>query len=281
MYVKPTLLQALKYVDSSINQASDRIASGKKINSALDDPIGFNRITQTKASVSETAIKLNTLDYGIDRLDARDQVLGSMQDTLMRFQELATMASSGIHQLKDLGPEMAALKEALISLGNSRDASGLMFAGTATTAPFVKDAVTGVVSYAGSTTENVIDVDGVKLNGSIDGTPLMDAFTAIDDILTTIAGGTAPTSAQVATVQAAIGTVVDTRTAAAAQAAGANNIKTALQSRSDRETDEVSRLESADMTAETIRLTEGQKHYEAILKVTGMELNRRRLMDFI
>ena len=281
MYIKPNLLQALTRVDTGINQATDRIASGKRINSALDDPIAFNRITSTKASVSETGIKLSTLDYGIGRLEARDQVLGSMQDTLMRFQELATMASSGIHRLADLAPEMASLKEALISLGNTSDASGLMFAGTASTAPFVKDPVTGVVSYAGAVTENVIDVDGVKLNGSINGTPLMAAFNAIDSVLATMAGGTPPTAAEVGSVQAAIGVLVDTRTGAAAQAAGATNIKSALTARSDRESEEVSRMEEADMTTETIRLTEGQKHYEAILKVTGMELNRRRLMDFI
>lgn len=281
MYIRPNIFSALRTTDADIVNAQSRIATGKRINSAIDDAIGFNRVTHTKASISATGIKLSTLEYGLDRLHARDQVLGSMQDTLMRFQELATMASTGINQLKDIEPEMRALKDALFSLANTRDAGGLMFAGTATAQPFVKDPVTGAVSYAGSATANVIDVDGVQINGSVSGAPLMNVFTAIEDVLASSAAGTPPSPAMVAAVQTAVETLVDMRTSAGAQAAGASNIKAALTARSDREQEEVSKLESADLTAETIRMTQGQKAYEAILKVTGMELNRRRLMDYL
>lgn len=282
MFVKPTLLQALGTTDAQINDASKKIATGKKINSALDDPITFNRITTTKASVSETGIKLNTLEYGIDRLDARDSVLSSMQDTVMRFQELATMASTGIHKLTDILPEMRSLKESMISLANTSDASGLMFAGTAiNVTPFVKDPVTGAVSYAGSTAEHMVEVEGVRLNGSINGAPFIAVFDAMDNVINSMTASTAPSAAMVADVKGSLETLISARTNAAAQAAGANMIKAALTARSDRESGEVSKMEDADITKETIKLTEGQKHYEAILKITGMELNRRRLMDFL
>lgn len=281
MDIRPSIFSALRSIDADIVDAQTRIATGKRVNSAIDDAIGFNRIIHTQASISTSAIKLSTLEYGLDRLHARDQVLGSMQDALMRFQELATMASTGINQLQDIEPEMRALKDALLSLANSKDAGGLMFAGTSTATPFVKDPVTGVVSYVGSTVANVIDVDGVRIHGSAVGTPLMTMFAAIDDVLASTSAGTPPPPALVTAVQGAVDALVDMRTAAGAQAAGASNIKAALTARRDREREEVSRLESADLTAETIRLKEGQRAYEAVLKVTGMELSRRRLMDYL
>lgn len=278
--VKPTLLQNLNRVDNQITQASNRISTGKRVNSALDDPIAFNRIAATRASVSQTAIKLNTLEYGIGRVDARDQVLDSMQETMMRFQELASMASSGIHKLTDIEPEMRALRETMISLANTKDASGLMFAGTSSVTPFVKD-MSGSVVYVGSLSENVIDIDGVKLSGSVSGVPLLNAFAAMESVLANVNAGVPPSVVQVANVQNSVETILGMRTSAAAQAAGAVHIRNSLTARMDRETDQVNSMEAADETAEMIRYTEGQRQYEAILKVVGMELNRRRLMDYI
>jgi flagellin-like hook-associated protein FlgL len=281
MTIRPEIFSALRTTDAGIETAQTRIATGKRINSAIDDAIGFNRITHTQASISATSVKLNTLEFGLERLNARDQVLGSMQETVMRFQELATMASTGINQLRDIEPEMRALKDALFSLANTQDAAGRMFAGSSNAQPFVLDPVTGAVTYAGAPTANVIDVDGVRINGSVVGTPLLSVFGALENVLASTAAGTAPSPALVTAVQNAVETLVGMRTAAGAQAAGANNIKSALTARSDREQEEVSRLQSADLTVETIRLTEGQRAYEAILRMTGMELNRRRLMDFL
>jgi len=281
MLVKPNLLNNLRITDHDMNQATERISSGKRVASARDDALSFARITTTKTSISSTGIALSTIDYGLSRLESRDQVLGSMQESLMRFQELATMASGGIFNLKDIAPEMNALEQAMLSLANTKDASGLMFAGTGTTTPFTQDPLTKVVTYNGTATSQTIEVHGITMSGSIDGTPLMDAFNAMRAALANIAGGTPPTKAQVQAIGNAVETMVGLRTAGAAEGAAAQNIQKSLIFRRDIESEEVARLESADITEETIKLNEGQKQFEATLKVTSMEINRRRLMDYL
>lgn len=279
-YTQNTLLRALTYTNELKNQASDRISSGKKVASAIDDPIMFNRITETKASVSSTGIKLSILEEGMDRIDGRDSTLDSMQEALQRFQELATKASTGLYKVQDILPELKALKESMVSLGNTKDSRGFMFSGTTNNTPFVQDAF-GNVSYAGNMSANVIDIEGVKISGSIDGSPLVSVFSAVTSVINTMSGGNFPSVAQVGAVGNSVDTVGQLRTDSAAQAAAANMIKTSLTARTDRESSLIETMEAADTTAETIKFTEAKNHHEDILKITGTELNRKRLMDYI
>lgn len=279
-YAQTTLLRALDRTDTARTQASDRIASGKKINSAIDDPIMFNRITETKASVSTTAIKLSILDEGMDRVDARDSTLNSMQEALQRFQELTTKASTGMYKTQDILPELKALKDSMLSLSNTADSRGLMFAGSSLNTPFAADAA-GNVTYAGNTTPNIIDIEGVKMSGSVDGTPILQAFAAMTNVINTMNGGANPSIAQVTSVAGAVETLGQMRTDSAAQAAAANMIKTSLEARTDREGQSIENMESADIVAETLKFTESGNHYDDILKITGTELNRKRLLDYL
>lgn len=275
------MLSHLRSTDAVINNASERISTGKKVNSAKDDALAFSRITTTKTSISSAGIALSTLDYGMSRLDSRDQTLSSMQEGLMRFKELATLSAGGIYNLKDIQPEMASLEQAMVSLGNTQDASGLMFSGDSSATPFVQDPTTKAVTYAGSATAQVINVEGITISGTVSGTPLIQTFNAMRAVLNSVAAGTKPTIAQVDALGTALDTVVGLRTAGAAEGAAAQNIQQSITSRRDGETNEMSRLESADITEETIKLQDGNKQYEAMLKITGMDLSRRRLMDFI
>lgn len=279
-FTQNTLLRALTFTNDLKNQAADRISSGKKVASAIDDPIMFNRITETKASVSATGIKLSILEEGMDRIDGRDSTLDSMQEALQRFQELATKASTGLYKPQDILPELKGLKESMVSLANTKDSRGFMFAGTSNNTPFLQDAL-GNVSYAGNTSANLIDIEGVKIAGSIDGSPMLSVFSAVTNVINTMNAGNFPTIAQVGSLGTAVDTVGQLRTDSAAQAAAANMIKSSLTARTDRESTLIETMEAADPTEETIKFTEAKNHHEDILKITGTELNRKRLMDYI
>ncbi|MDO9179112.1 MAG: hypothetical protein Q7U16_12475 [Agitococcus sp.] len=281
MIIKPNLMTAMRTTSASIDVSAERISTGKRVNRAGDDPLAFSSITNTKTSISSAGISLSTLDYALNRNDGRDQLMASMQDSMMRFNELATMASGGFNKLTDIIPEMTAIEQAMVSMGNTTDASGQMFSGNSTIVPFVQNPVTSVVTYAGSAIDQTMSVEGITLSGAVAGTPLMAAFNAMRTVLVSMTAGTAPTMAMVQAVQASISTLVDFRTQGAAQASSATTIQTALTSRQDNEKMSVSRMQDADLTAETISMSEGQKQYEAIMKVTGMRLGQRRLMDFI
>jgi flagellin-like hook-associated protein FlgL len=281
MIIQPNLLTAMRVTTKAIDLSTERISTGQKVNRAGDDPLAFSSITNTKTSISTAGISLSTLDYALNRNDGRDQLMASMQDSMMRFNELTTMASGGFNKLTDIIPEMTSIEQAMVAMGNTTDASGQMFSGNSAVVPFVQNPATSVVTYAGSAVDQTMTVEGITLSGNIAGTPLMQAFNAMRTVLASMTAGTAPSAAMVQSVHDAVSTLVDIRTQGAAQASSATTIQTALTSRQDNEKSSVSRMQDADMTAETIKMSEGQKQYEAIMKVTGMRLSQHRLMDFI
>jgi flagellar hook-associated protein 3 FlgL len=278
MLIKPSIISAYARTSETMATASLRTSTGKRINSASDDPTGFNKLAVTKASLSTTGVNISSLEAGIGRTDARDQTLSSVQDAVDRFRELTTMAASGLNKLSDILPEMKSIAASVQSLGNTKDARGFMFAGTANTTPFTLDA-TGAVQYSGSGVSQQFTVEGITMSGSIDGSPLMDVFSAMGNVVNQMTAGTPPTTAQLDAVGLASETVLSLRTAGAAEAAGATRVVTALTARSDRESAEADSIEAADPTQELLNYTEGQKLQEAILKIMGTELNKRRLMD--
>ncbi|MCC5611134.1 hypothetical protein LC612_31365 [Nostoc sp. CHAB 5834] len=279
MLIKPNLITALNAASVKMDAASERISTGNRINRASDDPLGFNRMAVTQASISQTGVKVSVLQQGMERLDARDETLSSLQDVTSRFHELTMMASTGLNKLQDIMPEMKALEQAFFSLANSKDASGYMFSGTADTQPFVKTA--GVASYAGTTTPFSINVDGVTMSGAVDGTPLMAAFNAMRSTITTMEAGNPPATAQVDAVNASMENLLQMRTDGAAEGAAADQLLNALGMRKDREKTAVDRIRSADPTEEMMKLTENQKLHESVLKVMSVHLNQRRLMDYL
>lgn len=280
MLVKPNLLSSLSATNRDIDTASLRISTDKKLNKASDDPSAFSRVMVTQSSISRTAVNLNMLEHGMGRLDARDQTLGSMQEAVQRFQELATMASSGLYKSSDILPEMQSLEKAMVSLANTKDASGFLFSGTSGLQPFTQDAA-GVVAYQGSITPHTITVEGVTMSGSIDGSPLLGVFSAMRSVLSSMEAGTAVSTAQVGAVATGNETVLNLRTKGAAEASGAQMVMGSLGKRYDRERDEVDNLEKADLTTEMMNLTNAEKQREAILKVISMHLNQRRLFDYL
>lgn len=280
MLVKPSLITSLSTNQRNLDDASLRISTGKRLNRASDDPSGFSRVMITNASISRSSVSLNVLERGMDRLDGRDQVLGSLIDVTQRFQELATMASSGLYKTQDILPEMQQLEKAALSMGNTRDASGFMFSGTADTQPFTTDAA-GNASYNGTTTPFTINVEGVSISGSVNGTPLLQVFSAMRNVINRLESATPVTTADVGAVQTSSETILNMRTSAAAEASGAQAVINNITKRYDRERGEVDKLEKADMATEMVKLTEAQKQDEAILKVIAQHLNKRRLFDYI
>ena len=280
MLVKPNLISSMAYTNIGIDKASERISTGERLNRASDDPSAFSRVMVTQSSISRTSVSLNMLERGMDRLDARDQTIGSMQDTMQRFQELATMASSGLYKTADILPEMKQLEQAMFSLGNSKDASGYMFSGTADVKPFAPD-VAGNAVYQGSVTPHTINVEGISISGSVDGTPMLASFASMRSVIANLEAGTPVTSAQVGAIESANETLLNMRTTAAAEGAGAQQVINSLTKRYDRERTEVDDLKKADLTTEMMNLTEGEKQREAILKVISMHLTQRRLFDYL
>ncbi len=93
----------IQRANSVVEQASDRIASGKRINGAGDDAAGLvisNRITSQINGFSQSARNAND---GISFLQTADSGLSSITDGIQRIRELALQASNGTLSDSDRG----------------------------------------------------------------------------------------------------------------------------------------------------------------------------------
>ena len=82
---------------------TQRISSGKRINSAGDDAAGLSIASRLDAQIaSGVAARKNIFD-GISRLQVEDGALGSIGEELQRIRELAVQQQSGVLSAEDKG----------------------------------------------------------------------------------------------------------------------------------------------------------------------------------
>lgn len=149
-------------------KVGQQIASGKRIVNISDDPQAMTRainVSQSKA----VAEQYNDARIGVkNSLAQEESVLNSVNDLYTRAKTLMVQASSDTLSDSDrasVASELRGLYEALTGLANSRDGAGrFLFGGYQDdTAPFVRDATTGNVSFVGSTDVREQRVDGERL----------------------------------------------------------------------------------------------------------------------
>ncbi|ASJ97374.1 flagellar hook-associated protein FlgL [Shewanella marisflavi] len=138
---------------SATSKIIDQIASGKRVNTAGDDPvaaIGIDNLNQQNALVDQF---MKNIDYATNRLALTESKLGSAETlaSSVKDQILRTIngALSGTDR-QTIANEMKSSLEELLSIANSKDESGnYLFSGNKTsTKPFSFDG-TGQVIYSG------------------------------------------------------------------------------------------------------------------------------------
>ncbi|QYJ98904.1 flagellar hook-associated protein FlgL [Shewanella alkalitolerans] len=138
---------------SATSKIIDQIASGKRVNTAGDDPvaaIGIDNLNQQNALVDQF---MKNIDYATNRLALTESKLGSAETlaSSMKDQMLRTINGSlNASDRQTIANEMKSSLEELLSIANSKDESGnYLFSGNKTsTKPFAFDA-TGQVVYSG------------------------------------------------------------------------------------------------------------------------------------
>lgn len=92
----------LESATAKMNKASERMSSGKKINSAADDAAGFSVAKTLSNTISATKVAKDNVAIGQDLLSTTEGVLNVVQDNLTRIQDLVTEGSNGTYSSSDL-----------------------------------------------------------------------------------------------------------------------------------------------------------------------------------
>ena len=147
---------------SELSRNQERIASGKRIQTPSDDPVGAAQTVTLTQSKDRLAQYGANIDAAKDALAQNDSVLSQVQDVLQSIRTSAVSANNASlsdADRKSIADDVAGRLQQLITLANSRDGDGrYLFAGYGNaTQPFATDAA-GTVVYNGDQGQRTLDV---------------------------------------------------------------------------------------------------------------------------
>lgn len=93
--------RSLRETSSSLNEAMERLASGKRINGAKDDAAGMTVVTRMKAQITSLSQAVRNANDAISMLSTYDGAADEIETILIRMRELATLAQNGTYTTGD------------------------------------------------------------------------------------------------------------------------------------------------------------------------------------
>ena len=159
---------------SDIQNTQGRIATGKNVLRASDDPVAAANISFTR----DQKVMLDRFNTNIDRarirLNVTENVLSDSMNVLTRAYELALQGRNDALSAVDriaIAKEVTQLKNTMMGLANSRDANGnYMFSGfKLNQTPFKRDEE-GVIQYHGDRGAHSVQIsEDLRLRSGVDG----------------------------------------------------------------------------------------------------------------
>lgn len=147
-------------IQNKLATTQAQMAVGKQILSPSAAPDQAAAIQRLKGEVQRQESHMRTLDVAMRRYTAEETALSASNDILIRMKELGLQAANGTmgpDDRKSISVEMRALRDQLLSLGNTRDDSGnYLFSGTRVNTPAFAEDANGAVVYQGDQTQTRI-----------------------------------------------------------------------------------------------------------------------------
>ena len=244
-----------------IQNTQGRIATGKNILRASDDPVAAANISFTR----DQKVMLDRFNTNIDRarvrLNVTENVMSDSMNVLTRAYELALQGRNDTLSASDrsaIAMEITQLKNTMVGLANSRDSNGnYMFGGfKVDQAPFRRDE-DGAIQYHGDSGAHSVQVsEGLRLRTGVDGATLFlrvdtptggkDVFAILEKLESDLKSGYVDTGA-VDDLEAGIQHFSVQQTRVGAELNKADLQQTALEKRILLMDENLSNLEDADL----------------------------------
>lgn len=152
--------ERMSTIQNKLATTQAQMAVGKQILSPSAAPDQAAAIQRLKGEVQRQDSHMRTLNVAMSRYTAEETALSASNDILIRLKELGIQASNDTLSTDDrkaIGVEMKALRDHLLSLGNTRDDSGnYLFSGTRVNTPAFAENANGQVIYQGDQTQTRI-----------------------------------------------------------------------------------------------------------------------------
>ena len=283
------VLSDLRGTWARLSRCERQLASGKRISSPSDDPVGVVRALGLRSNLNQVERYLNNVDDGRNWIEMTDTALAQVGDILQRARELAVSTAGSVPDstLRAAEAEVSRLFEQLAEVGNTSYAGRYIFAGQETlTKPFTVDTASSPPSYtyggdSGSILREVGPGVSMQVNRPGD-EALVPAFDAIRDYLNTLRGGAGAKSPEAVLegLDGAIDHVLGQRAHVGADGHRLELARARLQDMSFQLKSLLSETEDADMAEVITHLTTEEAAYRAALEA-GARIIQPSLLDFL
>ena len=147
---------------SKIAEMQAKLASGKQIVKPSDDSEKSAVIQRLQTAIDRQSVYERSLDTAENRLASEESALMSSERILQRIRQLAVQSNTDTLSIDDkeiLANEIASLREELLSLANTQDATGnYVFAGSNVQAKAFDVNADGDIIYQGDKTQTSVDI---------------------------------------------------------------------------------------------------------------------------
>jgi flagellin len=235
----------LNHTQNSLATSVERLSSGLRINSAMDDPAGLAISTRMGTQVSGMQVAMRNANDAISLSQVADGTLGTVSNMLQSMRDLAVQAANGTNGTSDL----ANLQTEFTSLAGeiNRELSQTTFNGKA-----VLGSDAGTTSYqVGANANQSVNLVTTNLASS-------GSVTTVTLDTTSIAAGGSTAAAMITSIDSALTAVNTERAKYGADESEFQGVISNLQIGVTNQSAAESRIRDADYAQETASLTRAQ-----------------------
>jgi len=235
----------LNQTQTSLATSVQRLSSGLRINSAMDDPAGLAISMRMGSQVSGMQVAVRNANDAISLSQVADGTLGTVGNMLQQMRDLAVQASNGTNGSGDLANLQTEFTSLATEIG--RELSQTTFNG-----------ITVLGSGAGSSTYQVGANAGQTITLTTTNMASNSSVTAVTSDSTALATGGTTASAMITSIDTALAAVNTERAKYGADEAEFQSVITNLQTGVTNQSAAESRIRDADYAQETSNLTRAQ-----------------------
>lgn len=275
----------------SLSQSQRQVATGKRVLTPSDDPVGISLALGLRRDQSATEAWSRNVNDSLTWLNTTDRALEQSLNVVQRAHELAVQGGNGTLSAEQRGliaDEVATLKSQFVEIGNSSVGGRYLFAGTATaTQPFDPTTETATLPINTSLMNREV-AQGQVMSVNITADRLQDPPGATGDIFTVLDGlANAMRTSDSAGMSAAITALgVHQNNVSGLRGEGAAKINRLELTTSRYEAqkiatgDQLSSIEDVDMAQAITNMSMRESVYRSALAV-GAKVIQPSLLDFL
>jgi flagellin len=235
----------LNGTQNSLATSVQRLSSGLRINSAMDDPAGLAISMRMGSQVSGMQVAIRNANDAISLSQVADGTLGTVGNMLQQMRDLAVQASNGTNGSGDLANLQTEFTSLATEIG--RELSQTTFNGIAILGSGAGSSTYQVGANAGETI--TLTTTNIASNASV---------TTVTNDSTSLAAGGTTASAMITSIDSALTAINTQRAKYGANETEFQNVITNLQTGVTNESAAESRIRDADYAQETSNLTRAQ-----------------------